>query len=66
MGESKVKATWEGSALVVTTTRAGRDGNMMTTKAVYTLEGGNLVVATTRPGRDGGEMTTKVFYKKAR
>lgn len=63
-GEAKVKAMWEGSTIVIETTR-DMGGNMTTTKAVYSMEGDWLVIATTNPGRGGGEPTTrKTYYKK--
>ncbi len=63
-GEAKVKATWDGANLKVTTTR-DQGGTMTTTTAVYSIAGGKLSVATTAPGRGGGEPTTRtVVYTK--
>ena len=61
-GEMVTKSTakWDGSKLVISTQRAGQDGNMMTTTQTWSLEGGNLTIE--RPGRDGATM--KSVYKK--
>jgi hypothetical protein len=64
-GEAKAKAKMDGNKVVVETTRAGRDGASVTSKAVYSVEGDYLVVETTQPGRDGAAMTSKRYYKKA-
>ena len=58
-GEAKVKAKWEGSTLVIETTRVGPNGTMAT-KAIYALEGDYLVITNeTRRG------TRKMYYKRA-
>jgi hypothetical protein len=63
-GEAKAKAKWDGSTIIIETTRMMGE-NSMTTKAVYSIEGEYLVVSTTAPGRQGGEATTrKAYYKK--
>lgn len=63
-GSATAKARWEGSSIVIETTR-DFNGNSFTTKAVYAIEGDHLVVSTTSPGRGGGEpMTRKQYYKK--
>ena len=59
------KAAWQGSTIVIETTRA-MGGNNITTKATYAIEGDYLVVTNETPGRDGGApMTRKSFYKKS-
>lgn len=62
-GEQKNKAAWEGSTLVITTTRPGMDGGTMTSKTVWALEG-NYLVQTMTMQTPNGEMTRKTFYKK--
>ena len=62
-GEQKNKASWDGSTLVILTTRPGMDGATMTTKSVYALEGEYLVVTMTMQ-TPNGEMIRKTFYKK--
>ena len=62
-GESRSKANWDGSALVIVTTRPGMDGGTMTTKATYAKEGEWLVVTTVMQ-TPNGEMTRKTYYKK--
>ncbi|HUF47108.1 MAG TPA: hypothetical protein VMM93_04770 [Vicinamibacterales bacterium] len=63
-GMGTAKAMWEGSTIVINTTR-DMQGTMMTTKAVYAMEGDWLVVSTTNPGREGGPATTfKRYYRK--
>jgi hypothetical protein len=60
-------AKWDGSKLVVTTTR-DMNGMSMTTTAAYSLDAsGNLSVATTRPprGGTGDPVTTTQSYKKS-
>jgi len=62
-GEQKNKASWEGTTLVIVTTRPGMDGATMTTKSVYAKEGDWLVVTMT--GQMGGnDFTRKTYYKK--
>jgi hypothetical protein len=58
-GESKSKATWDGSKLVVTTTLEF-NGNTVESKDVYSMDGGSLVLETTR-----GAQTRKVVYNKS-
>ena len=63
-GTAKATAKWDGSKLVITTTRTMDQGSFTTT-AEYTLEGGDLVISTTSPGRGGGDpVTRKMYYKK--
>ena len=57
------KAKWDGTKLVVSTTR-DMGGNSVTTTQTVSLEGGNLVVESTGPGREGTPTTTKTTYKK--
>ena len=56
----KSTAKWDGDKLVISTTRAGRGGEPMTTTETWSLEGGNLTIE--RPGRDGA--VNKMVYKK--
>ena len=58
--DTKSTAKWDGSKLVISTTRPGQDGTPMTTAQTWSLEGGNLTIE--RPGRDGA--VTKTVYKK--
>ena len=58
--ETKSTAKWDGSKLVISTTRPGQDGAPMTQTQTWSLEGGNLVIE--RPGRDGA--VAKTVYKK--
>jgi hypothetical protein len=63
-GSAKVTAKWDGSTIVITTTR-DNNGTPVTSTAVYSMEGSDLVIATTAPPRGGGDPTTrKVYYKK--
>jgi hypothetical protein len=63
-GEAKVTAKWEGSTLVVSTTRTMGE-NAVTTKEVYSLDGDFLVIERTQPGRGGGEpQVRKTYFKK--
>jgi hypothetical protein len=57
---TKSTAKWDGSKLVISTTRPGQDGAPVTQTQTWSLEGGNLVIE--RPGRDGAVM--KTVYKK--
>ena len=61
-GEIEVKTTakWDGSKLVLSTSR-GQDGAPMVQSQTWSLEGGNLVVE--RAGRDGAAQ--KTTYKKS-
>lgn len=63
-GEVEIKSTakWDGSKLVISTTRPGRDGAMMTQVQTWSLEAGNLVIE--RPGRGEGAPVQKTVYKK--
>jgi hypothetical protein len=64
-GEAKAKAKWEGSTIVIETTRMFNE-NTVTTRTVYSMEGENLVIATTSPPRGGGEpVTRKQYFTKA-
>jgi len=45
--ETKSTAKWDGSKLVISTTRPGQDGAPMTTTQTWSLEGGNLVIERT-------------------
>ena len=58
--ESKSTAKWDGTKLVISTTRPGQDGAPQTTTQTWSLEGGNLTIE--RPGRDGA--VQKTVYKK--
>jgi hypothetical protein len=58
--ETKSTAKWDGSKLVISTTRPGQDGAPMTTTQTWSLDGGNLTIE--RPGRDGA--VQKTVYKK--
>ena len=58
--ETKSTAKWDGSKLVISTTRAGQDGTPMTQTQTWSLDAANLVIE--RPGRDGA--VTKTVYKK--
>ena len=58
--EAKSTAKWDGSKLVISTTRPGQDGTPMTSAQTWSLDGGVLTIE--RPGRDGA--VTKVVYKK--
>lgn len=60
-------AKWDGSKLVVTSTR-DFNGTTVTTTAAYSLDAsGNLVIATTRPPRGGAgdPVTTTQSYKQS-
>ena len=57
---SKSTAKWDGSKLVISTTRTGQDGSPMTTTQTWSLEGGNLTIES--PGRDGA-VQKRVFKK---
>ena len=57
---TKSTAKWDGSKLVISTTRPGQDGAPMTQTQTWSMEGGNLVIE--RPGRDGA--VQKTVYKK--
>ena len=58
--ETKSTAKWDGSKLVISTTRPGQDGTPTTSAQTWSLDGGVLTIE--RPGRDGA--VTKVVYKK--
>ena len=62
-GEIEVKTTakWDGTKLVLSTSRPGQDGAPMVQSQTWSLEGGNLVVE--RAGRDGA--VQKTTYKKS-
>lgn len=58
------RAKWDGSKLVIETTREF-NGNTMVTREVYWLEDGLLVREATMPGRQGGAgMTMKAYFRK--
>jgi hypothetical protein len=59
-------AKWDGSKLVVTTTR-DMGGTSVTVTAAYSLDAtGNLTIANTAPPRGGGDaVTTTRSYKKS-
>ncbi len=59
--EIKTTAKWDGSKLVLSTSRPGQDGAPMVQSQTWSLEGGNLVVE--RAGRDGA--VQKTTYKKS-
>ena len=61
-GEIEVKTTakWDGSKLVLSTSRPGQDGAPMVQSQTWSMEGGNLVVE--RAGREGAAV--KTVYKK--
>ena len=58
--EVKATAKWDGSKLVLSTSRPGQDGAPMVQSQTWSLEGGNLVVE--RAGREGAAV--KTVYKK--
>ena len=58
---TKSTAKWDGTKLVISTTRPGQDGTPMTQTQTWSLDGGNLVIE--RPGRDGA--VNKTVYKKS-
>jgi hypothetical protein len=58
--ETKSTAKWDGSKLVISTTRPGQDGTPVTQTQTWSLEGGALTIE--RPGRDGA--VTKTVFKK--
>jgi uncharacterized protein YdeI (BOF family) len=62
-GEIEIKTTakWDGTKLVLSTSRPGQDGAPMVQSQTWSLEGGNLVVE--RAGRDGA--VQKTTYKKS-
>ena len=57
---TKSTAKWDGSKLVISTTRPGQDGAPMTATQTWSLDGGNLTIES--PGRDGA--VQKRVYKK--
>ena len=57
---TKSTAKWDGSKLVISTTRPGQDGAPMTTTQTWSLDAGNLTIES--PGRDGA--VQKRIYKK--
>ena len=61
MGQAQItaKAKWEGTTIVIESTRQGQNGPV-TTKSVYSVEGDHLVIEQTSP-----RGTTKRYYKKA-
>jgi len=57
-GAATAKAMWEGTTIVISTTR-DMQGQMTTTKQTYSMDGDWLVVARETPNG-----TMKVYYKK--
>lgn len=57
-GAASAKAVWEGTTIVISTTR-DMQGQMMTSKQVYSMEGDWLVVT-----RDTQNGPVKAYYKK--
>jgi hypothetical protein len=57
--EAKSTAKWDGSKLVISTTRPGQDGSPMTTSQTWSLEGGALTIETIN-----ARGTQKRVYKK--
>jgi hypothetical protein len=57
--EIKSTAKWDGSKLVITSTRAGQDGTPVTTTQTWSLEGAVLTVENTT-----ARGTQKTVYKK--
>jgi len=57
-GAATAKAVWEGTTIVISTTR-DMQGQMMTNKQVYSMDGAWLVVARENPNG-----TFKAYYKK--
>ena len=69
LGDTKVRATWQGETLVVTKTRTltGPDGptDLVSTES-YAMENGGLVIETRQPTPDGGYRSQKLVLGKSK
>ena len=57
--ELKSTAKWDGSKLVISTTRPGQDGTPQTSTETWSMDGGNLKIE-----RTGGRGASTTTYKK--
>ena len=64
-GEQEVKSTakWDGSSLVIETTRDFQ-GTAFKTTDVYKMDGATMVVESTTPTMDGGQNKRKTVWNK--